>query len=362
MAKRTPLHDKHVELGARMVEFAGWEMPVQYSGLIEEHRAVRKAAGIFDVSHMGEIEIAGPKAESLAQHLTTNDVYDMADGKAHYSLMLNDRGTVIDDVILYRFNHERYIFVVNASNTEKDFIWMRDHAEGDVAVRNLSDEFALLAFQGPLAHEILQPLTSIDLASINYYHFREGTVCDMTNCIVARTGYTGEDGFEIFCSPDKAPMIWDQLLDRGKTKGVLPVGLGARDTLRMEMKYSLYGNEIGEDTDPFEAGLAWVVKMGQSNDFIGKQALMKIKEKGTQRKLVGFTMLERAIPRSGYKILSDGEEVGVVTSGTLSPSLDQPIGIGFVRRELAAVGTKLSIDIRGRPRQAEVVKTPFYKR
>lgn len=361
MPKQTPLHSEHVKLGGKMVEFAGWDMPVQYSGIKDEHLAVRNSAGLFDVSHMGEIEISGSGALALVQHLSTNDASKMIDGKAQYSLMLNDRGTVIDDVIIYRFTEERFIIVVNASNVEKDFAWMQKHAGQDVTVTNRSDDYALIAFQGPKAPEITQGLTDVDLPSIKRYHFAEGTVAGVNNVIIARTGYTGEDGFELFCNPSNAPKLWSALLGDGKSVGVKPAGLAARDTLRIEMKYSLYGHEISEETNPFEAGLGWVVKMGDENDFYGKDLLIQIKKAGIQRRLVGFKMSDRTIPRQGYAIVKDEKTIGQVTSGTLSPSLDMPIGIGFVPPDMREVGTRLHIDIRGKLREAEVVETPFYK-
>lgn len=345
-----------------MVEFAGWDMPVQYSSVKDEHLAVRKTAGLFDVSHMGEIELTGPGAFALVQHLTTNDASTMIDGKAQYSLMLGDRGTVIDDVIIYRVTTERFVIVANASNVEKDFQWMQKHAGSNVTVTNRSDDFALIAFQGPKAPEILQELSNVDLPSIKRYHFASGTTAGIDDIILARTGYTGEDGFEIFCKPDDAPKLWSALLDAGKTHGVKPTGLAARDTLRIEMKYSLYGHEISEETNPYEAGLAWVVKMGDENDFYGKHLLVEQKKQGITRRLVGFTMIDRAIPRQGYIIIRDGAPVGEVTSGTMSPSLDIPIGIGFVPPDMRAVGTRFHIDIRGKLKEAEVVETPFYKR
>ena len=361
MAKHTPLFDTHVGLGAKMVEFAGWDMPVQYTGVKEEHLAVRNAAGIFDVSHMGEIEIAGPGAFVLVQHLSTNDASKMIDGKAQYSLMLNDRGTVVDDVIIYRFNAERFIIVVNASNVEKDFAWMQKHANNDVTVTDRSDDYALIAFQGPKAPKILQGLTDIDLPSIKRYHFAIGNVADANNVVIARTGYTGEDGFELFCNPTDASKLWNAILSAGESLGAKPAGLAARDTLRIEMKYSLYGHEISEETNPYEAGLGWVVKMGDENNFFGKDLLVEIKKNGIKRRLVGFRMLDRAIPRQGYGIVNDGERIGEVTSGTMSPSLDIPIGIGFVPPDMREVGTRLLIDIRGKLKEAEVVETPFYK-
>jgi len=337
-------------------------MPVQYAGVMHEHRAVRERAGLFDVSHMGEIELAGPDAAVFAQYLTTNDASTMTDGKAQYSLLVNETGTVVDDIIIYRFSPTRFIFVVNASNAQKDFDWIKRHHRGDVTITDRSDEFALIAFQGPKAAEVLQAVTPFDLVSIKTYHFAEGSVADVADCVIARTGYTGEDGFEIFCPPEGAMHIWNTLLDAGKPFGVEPVGLGARDTLRLEMRYSLYGHEITEETNPFEAGLGWVIKLDTPDDFIGKDALTKIKEQGPTRRLAGFRMCERAIPRQGYPIVSDGKKVGTVTSGTMSPSLGYAIGMGYVPRELAKPGAKFNIDIRGNLREAEVVKTPFYER
>jgi len=345
-----------------MVEFAGWEMPVQYSGVIDEHRAVRAAGGLFDVSHMGQIEITGSGAEGCVQYLTTNDVKNMTDGKAQYSILCNERGTVIDDVIVYRFSSSRYILVVNASNVEKDFAWCGKNVQGDATVKDLSDSFALIAFQGPKSFSILKEFIDFDLDAITTYSFKIGTVAGKKDCIVAKTGYTGEEGVEIFTAPGDASAVWQALLERGKPAGVVPAGLGARDTLRMEMKYSLYGHEISDDTTPIEAGLSWVVKLDTPDDFIGKKALIEFKEKGAARKLVGFKMTDRGIPRQGYPILVDGEPSGIVTSGTMSPSLGEAIGIGFVPKDAAKTGTVISIDIRGQARKAEVVKTPFYRK
>ena len=361
MTRKTSLYDEHVRLGARMVDFAGWMMPVQYTGVMQEHRAVRSAAGLFDVSHMGEIEVTGKGATDCLQYLTTNDVKKLVDGQAQYSVLCNEHGTVIDDIIVYRFSTERYIVVVNASNAAKDFAWFQSHMKGDAVVRDASDEFAMIAFQGPLSPEILSEFTDLDLASLGSYRFTSGAVAGV-NAIVARTGYTGEVGFELFTSPSDAPALWQAIIERGKPRGVLPAGLGARDTLRLEMKYSLYGHEITDETNPIEAGLGWIVKLKDSDDFIGKRTLMKIKERGTSRKLVGFRMTQPGIPREGYPILTGGRRAGFVTSGTMSPSLACAIGIGYVEIENAAEGTDISVDIRGRPRKATIVKTPFYKR
>ncbi|MBT3181876.1 MAG: glycine cleavage system aminomethyltransferase GcvT [Deltaproteobacteria bacterium] len=361
MAKHTPLYDEHVKLGGRMVDFADWEMPVQYTGVIDEHKAVRSAAGLFDVSHMGQIEICGKDAEAYVQYLTTNDAKKIIDGKAQYSILCNERGTVVDDVIVYRFTNERYILVVNASNVEKDFNWIKEHERGEIEINDISDSYALIAFQGPKSISILQEFTDIDLDSIETYNFREGMLADKANCIIAKTGYTGEEGVEIFSQPADAPAIWQTLLERGMPQGVRPAGLGARDTLRLEMKYSLYGHEIDDETTPLEAGLSWVVKLDTTDDFIGKQALIEFKEKGATRKLVGFKMIDKGIPRQGYPIITNDKANGIVTSGTMSPSLGEAIGIGFVPKDNGKIGMEFSIDIRGRSRKAEVVKTPFYK-
>lgn len=359
---KTPLYDEHVKLGAKIVDFAGWQMPVQYTGVIDEHKTVRTSAGLFDVSHMGQIEIKGAGAESFVQYLTTNDVLKMVDGRAQYSIFLNERATVIDDIIVYRFTKEHYIIVVNASNTAKDFAWCKKHERPDAKVTDRSADFALIAFQGPKATEILQTLTDTDLASIGTYYFKTGTVAGVKDLIIARTGYTGEDGFELFSSPKDAPKIWQALLEKGKSAGVKAVGLGARDTLRMEMKYSLYGHEITDETNPLEAGLGWVVKLDKPGEFIGKNALTEIKKTGLKRKLAGFKMTDRGIPRQGYPIIIDGKPAGLVTSGTMSPSLDEAIGIGYVPTGFEKVGTKFAIDIRGQAKGAVVVETPFYKR
>jgi glycine cleavage system T protein (aminomethyltransferase) len=361
MTRHTPLYEDHVKLGGRMVSFAGWELPVQYSGVIDEHKAVRNAAGIFDVSHMGQIVFTGPDALACVQNLTTNDASKLTDGKAQYSILCNERGTVIDDVIVYRFSENRFMMVVNGSNVDKDFEWCKSHTTGDVKAEDISDSYALIALQGPKAADILSKLTDADLASLPSYSFTEGAIDGKSDCIIARTGYTGEDGFELFCKPEDASAIWQSLIEHGKPLGLLPAGLGARDTLRLEMKFSLYGQEITEETLPIESGLAWVVKMDAS-DFIGRDAIAAAKEKGLNRKLVGFKMTEKGIPRQGYPIMLNDEEVGVVTSGTMSPSLGEAIGIGFVPKSGVSIGDTISIDIRGRGKKAEIVKTPFYKK
>jgi aminomethyltransferase len=361
MVQRTPLYEEHKRLGGKMVEFAGWDMPVQYTGVKDEHTAVRTAAGLFDVSHMGQLEFTGKGAAASLQHLTTNDVSKLVDGQAQYSLLCKEDGGVIDDIIVYRVNAQRFVLVVNAANAAKDFAWLKAHLGSDTVMKDISADYAMIAFQGPAAATILASLTDADLTELGHYRFTNGTVADKA-CIVARTGYTGEDGFEIFASPADMPQVWQGILEAGKPRGVKPAGLGARDTLRLEMKYSLYGHEITEETNPLEAGLGWVVKLNTASDFIGKQAIEAIRNAGPSRALVGFRMLEPGIPRQGYSILFAGKQAGVVTSGTMSPSLDEAIGIGYVPMEARAIGAEISIDIRGRARKAGVVATPFYQK
>ncbi len=357
--RQTPLHDAHCKLGARMVDFAGWEMPVQYTSVIAEHEAVRAAAGLFDVSHMGEVEFNGRGALESANRLLSNDLTKCADGQAVYSGLLNERGGFVDDVVAYRFSPERILICINASNREKDFRWMSERAVGVKPV-NRSDDFAQLALQGPKAAGILQCLTPTDLSTIRNYHFSEGRVANIP-CIVSRTGYTGEDGFELYCSPENAEVLWFALLEEGKAEGLRPAGLGARDSLRTEMKYALYGNDIDEEHTPLEAGLGWIVKLDKG-DFIGRAALERQKSEGVGRKLVGFELTEAGVPRHGYLIVSGAKKIGEVTSGTFGPSVKKPIGMGYVPPELASEGLNFAVEIRGRPVAAKVVKTPFLKK
>lgn len=376
--KRTPLYNEHIKLKGKMVEFGGWEMPVLYSGVIDEHRTVRTSAGIFDVSHMGEFEITGSDALSFTQYLTTNDISKLADGQAVYSILCNERGTIVDDIIVYRFNAEHILLVVNAGNIEKDWEWVNGRLKSatptnlgsqtlvwQCEIKNRSDDFALIALQGPRSAEILSKLAVFD---IKQFHFAKISVTGANDCIIARTGYTGEDGFEIFCPSHSSPKTWEAILETGKPLGLKPAGLGARDTLRLEMKYSLYGHEINDGTNPLEAGLGWVVKLNKGCDFIGKAALEKIKAEGLKRKCVGFQMIDAGIPRQGYKIITKDEgrgtrdEIGLVCSGTMSPSLNKAIGTGYVPISESGIGTKIFIDIRGAMRLAEIVETPFYKR
>jgi aminomethyltransferase len=359
MARKTPLYEAHRALGARLVDFAGWEMPVQYTSVIAEHEAVRNAAGLFDVSHMGEVEFRGAGALESANALITNDLGRTKDGQAVYAGLLNQAGGFVDDVVAYRFSPERILICVNASNRDKDFAWMREHA-GAVKPIDRGDAYAQLALQGPKAATILQRLTPVTLSGIATYHFTEGAVAGVP-CILSRTGYTGEDGFELYCAPERAVELWSALLAGGARDGVKPAGLGARDSLRTEMKYALYGNDIDDTHTPLEAALGWVVKWDKG-DFVGRAALERQKQAGVPRKLVGFEMREPGIPRHGYPLLKDGTRIGVVTSGTMGPSVKKAIGIGYVPAELAREGTPVEVEIRGRPVKAEVVKTPFWRR
>jgi aminomethyltransferase len=362
-ARRTPLYDRHVAAGAKIVDFAGWEMPVQYSGLIEEHRAVREAAGLFDVSHMGELRVTGADAEAFLQHLTPNDVTKLEAGQAHYSALLADDGTYVDDLLVYRVADDDFLVVVNAANVDGDFAHVSSHAEsfdGDVTAENHSDRWALVALQGPRAVSILQQLTDTDLAEIRYYRFAEGEV-DGHPAILSRTGYTGEDGFELYVAPEDAPAIWDRLLEVGAEHGLVPAGLGARDTLRLEAAMALYGHEIDRTTNPWEAKLGWTVKL-DSGDFVGRDAVVAAKEAGAERKLVGFEVTDRGIAREGAPVYHGDDEVGRVTSGTWSPTYEKAIGLAYVPVALAEPGTEIEIGVRKRRLAAQVVKTPFYKR
>jgi len=359
--KRTSLYPLHVRLGARMVEFGGWEMPVQYAGIVEEHRAVRTAAGLFDVSHMGEVELEGPGALASVQRLITNDAGRLAVGGGLYTPMCRPTGGIVDDLTVFRVGEQRYLLVVNAATTEKDVAWIQEHT-ARAAVRDRSAELGLLALQGPRAQAILGRLTRAGLSGLPYFHIAGGVeVAGVRGCLVSRTGYTGEDGFEIAAPWDAAPRVWDALLEAGRGDGLVPAGLGARDTLRLEAGYMLYGNDIDETTTPLEAPLGWTVKLDKG-EFIGRDALARQKQEGVRRRLVGFEMLERAIPRRGYPLLAGGERVGQVTSGTFGPWVNRSIGMGYVAVAQARPGTELAVEIRGRPARAAVVKLPFYRR
>ncbi len=358
MALRTPLYEAHLKAGARMVEFAGFDMPVQYEGILEEHAAVRGRSGMFDVSHMGEVTIEGPRALESAQRLVTNDLHKCADGQAQYSALCNEKGGVIDDIIVYRFSPERLFVCVNASGRSKDFEWMRAHAGDGVAVSQRSDDWAQIAIQGPQAPAIVDSLCQPRVIDLAYYHFREATVAGIRGCIVARTGYTGEDGFEVFLPPSGATKLWETLLARGVT----PCGLGARDSLRLEVAYRLYGNDMDEEHTPLEAGLGWIVKLDKPGGFIGADALIRQKQEGLRRRLAGFKLTGKGIARHGYAVLKDGERVGEVTSGTMSPVLKEPIGLAWVPAALAKEGSTFDVEIRGKPVAARVVKTPFVEK
>ncbi len=357
--QRTPLYDRHVAAEAKIVPFAGFEMPVQYrTGITAEHRAVREAAGLFDVSHMGEFVIRGPQALDLVQHVSVNDAAQIEVGQAQYSAMCLENGCVVDDLLIYRFA-DRYMLVVNASNLGKDWNWIEGHAQAfECGLEDVSQDTGLLALQGPAAREILRPLAGIDIDDVKYYRFAEGEVAGVP-AVISGTGYTGEDGFELYVGANDAPALWDALMEAGADAGLLPVGLGARDSLRLEMGYALYGNDLDEQHTTLESGLGWVTKMNKG-DFVGREALAAQRESGVARRLVGMRLEGRGFPRPGYDIVHEGEVVGTVTSGTVSPSLGSGIAMGYVPVELAKPGTRLQIDLRGRPVDALVQRPPFY--
>lgn len=361
MIKKTPLNEAHRALGGRMVEFAGWELPVQYSGPIPEHMAVRESAGLFDVSHMGEVEIRGRQATDFVDYLTVNDVRSLDDNAAHYTMMLNENGGIVDDLLVYRISKYHLILVVNAGTTAKDFAWMKSHASGfECEVADNSPLYAQIAIQGPKAERILQNLTPTLLDRMpNFTH--QVIEIDGVRCRVSRSGYTGEDGFEIYCDRSYAMQVWNLLLVEGSGDGIVPCGLAARNTLRLESKMALYGNDIDDTTSPLEAGLGWAVKLDKG-DFIGRAALQAQKRDGLVRKLVGFEVLDRAPARDGYEIVAGGAVVGRVTSGSPAPFLKKNIGLAYLPTEHSAVGTSIGILVRGREVPAAVVKTPFYKR
>jgi aminomethyltransferase len=355
--KKTPLNAVEHELGGKMIDFGGWELPVQFKSILDEHEAVRTSAGLFDVSHMGEILIKGPDALALLQKTTCNDVSKLEDSRAQYNGLLYPTAGFVDDIVIYRMAADDYFVVVNASNSDKDFEWIADSAKGmDVEVRNASADYAQLALQGPNAEKFLQPMTDIPLASVKYYRFARGKV-DGVPAIVSRTGYTGEDGFEVYVAPDAGPRLFKKII----AAGVTPCGLGARDTLRLEAKMALYGNDIDHSTTPLEADLGWIVKL-EKGDFMGRDVLEREKAEGPRRKLVGFEMMDRGIARHGYPIVDGKEEIGVVTSGTHSPTLKKAIGLAYLPLDKSAPGTEFSVLIRGKEARAHVVPTPFYKR
>ncbi|MFM2224753.1 MAG: Aminomethyltransferase [Bacteroidota bacterium] len=357
--KSTPFEKIHLQLGAKMAEFAGYNMPITYKGINEEHHCVRKAVGVFDVSHMGEFIVRGNGALDLIQRVTTNDASKLIINQAQYSCMPNNDGGIVDDLLVYRVSENGYMLVVNASNIEKDWNWIMQHNTANVDMENISDKTALLAVQGPKAMEVLQKLTDVNLADIKYYHFTKGTFCGFENVLISATGYTGAGGFEIYFDEKNAETIWNKIFESGAAHGIQPVGLACRDTLRLEMGFCLYGNDINDTTSPIEAGLGWITKF--TKDFTNRAAIENHKKNGTARKLVGFEMVDRGIPRHDYKITdAQGNEIGIVTSGTQSPSLNKAIGMGYVPMDKAAIDSEIYIQVRDKHLKAKVVKIPFY--
>lgn len=358
--KNIALSDVHTSLGAKMVPFAGYLMPVQYEGINAEHETVRNGVGVFDVSHMGEFLIEGDHALALIQKISSNDASKLQIEDAQYSCMPNDQGGIVDDLIIYRIKENTYLLVVNASNIEKDWDWISKHNTNNALMRNISGDYSLLAIQGPKAVEAMQSLSSIDLSEIEFYKFKVADFAGIDHVIISATGYTGSGGFEIYCKNSEAKQIWDKVFEAGAAYGIKPIGLAARDTLRLEMGYCLYGNDINDTTSPIEAGLGWITKF--TKDFVNSEALLEQKEQGVKRRLKAFKLDGRGIPRQGYNILNEeGEKIGEVTSGTMSPSLKEGIGMGYVQTGYTKLGTKIFIDIRNKQVPATIVKLPFYK-
>ena len=359
--KNTALSHIHESLGAKMVPFAGYNMPVQYEGVNAEHETVRNGVGVFDVSHMGEFLLTGENALALIQKVTSNDASVLEIGRAQYSCLPNNDGGIVDDLIVYRMKEDQYLLVVNASNIDKDWNWIASHNDLGVDMRNLSDDYSLLAIQGPKAVEAMQSLTNVDLAAIKYYHFEVGPFAGIDNVIISATGYTGSGGFEIYCKNSEVEQVWHKVFEAGAAFGIKPIGLAARDTLRLEMGFCLYGNDINDTTSPIEAGLGWITKF--TKDFTNSENLKKQKEAGVTRKLIGFELIERGIPRHDYEIVdANGNNIGIVTSGTMAPSLGKGIGMGYVATEFAGVDSEIFIQIRNNKVKAKVVKMPFYKK
>lgn len=360
--KRTPLYEVYKNYGAKTIDFGGWDLPVQFSSIKAEHEAVRHHAGLFDVSHMGEVEVLGEGSLAFLQKIATNDVSLLKDGGAQYTAMCYEDGGTVDDLLIYKKSDNNYLLVINASNIEKDVEWLCSHVFGDVTVRNISNEIAQLALQGPLADKILQSLTDTDLSEIKFFKFKDAVKIAGVNSLVSRTGYTGEDGFEIYCASGDAKLLWEKILEAGKEDGVLPCGLGARDTLRFEANLPLYGQELSKDITPIEAGIGFAVKPNKEADFIGKAVLKEQKEKGPERKLVGIELIDKGIPRHGYEVFVDGEQIGFVTTGTQSPTLKKNIGMALLKANFTDLGTEVEVQIRKKRLKAVVVATPFYKR
>ncbi|KDN54778.1 glycine cleavage system aminomethyltransferase GcvT [Flavobacterium seoulense] len=358
--KNTALTHIHEALGAKMLPFAGYNMPITYEGINAEHETVRTAVGVFDVSHMGEFLLSGPNALALIQKVTSNDAATLTDGRVQYSCLPNNEGGIVDDLLVYKIKDEQYLLVVNASNIDKDWEWISAHNDLGVEMKNLSDDYSLLAIQGPKAVEALQSLTSTDLSSIKYYHFEIGTFAGIEHVIISATGYTGAGGFEIYCKNDQVEQIWNKVFETGAAFGIQPIGLAARDTLRLEMGFCLYGNDINDTTSPIEAGLGWITKFNK--EFTNSDNLKKQKEAGVTKKLIGFEMQERAVPRHDYEIVdANGNNIGIVTSGTMAPSLNKGIGMGYVTVDNSAIDSEIFIRIRKKDVPAKVVKMPFYK-
>lgn len=360
--KTTPFTEKHIALGAKMHEFAGYNMPIEYTGIIDEHLTVCQAVGVFDVSHMGEFWVKGPNALAFLQQVTSNNVAALEPGKVQYTCFPNEDGGIVDDLLVYQYEPEKYLLVVNASNIEKDWNWCTSHNSVGAELENASDHMGQLAVQGPKAIDTLQKLTDINLAEIPYYTFKVGKFASEQNVIISNTGYTGAGGFELYFYPDAADKIWKAVFEAGEEFGIKPIGLGARDTLRLEMGFCLYGNDLDDTTSPIEAGLGWITKFAEGKNFTNRAMLEKQKAEGTVRKLVGFEMIDRGIPRQGYQLMSaEGEPMGVVTSGTMSPIRKIGIGMGYVKPEYSKIGTEIFIDMRGRKLKAVIVKPPFRK-
>jgi aminomethyltransferase len=357
--KKTGFYDIHRELGAKIVEFAGYEMPIQYAGIMQEHKRVRNSVGLFDVSHMGEFFISGDNALAFLQKITINDVSSLEINQVQYSAMCYENGGIVDDLLVYRLQ-EQYMVVVNAANLEKDWNWMQDNMLSGVQMVNRSDDLSLLALQGPKAEATLSKLTDVQLADIPFYWLREGKV-DGVDIMISRTGYTGEPGFELCFDKEYSEQVWNAIMQAGAEFDIEPIGLASRDTLRLEMKYCLYGNDIDKTTNPIEAGLAWITKIDKG-DFIGKAVIRKAKEEGVARKLIAFQLEGKGFPRHDYKIFKDGDEIGYVTSGTFSPMLEKGIGMGYVAAGASKIGTSIEIDIRGKSVPAILIKPPFYKK
>ncbi|WP_041090252.1 glycine cleavage system aminomethyltransferase GcvT [Jeotgalibacillus soli] len=360
--KRTPLFDLYKHSGGKTIDFGGWDLPVQFSSIKEEHEAVRTKAGLFDVSHMGEVDVKGPDSLSYLQKMLTNDLSKLHNNQVLYTAMCYEDGGTVDDLLVYRYKKDHYLLVINASNIDKDVEWLEQHAEGDVEISNISSEIAQLAIQGPKAESILQCLTETNLTDITSFTFKNEVEINGISTLVSRTGYTGEDGFELYCAADKAPALWIALLKAGKEGGLVPCGLGSRDTLRFEAKLPLYGQELSSTITPIEAGIGFAVRPQKEQAFLGQEILKQQKENGAPRKLVGIEMVDRGIPRFGYLVFAGEKEVGFVTTGTQSPTLKKNVGHVLIKKEWSEIGQEVFVEIRGKRVKAQVVKTPFYKR